>query len=132
MQGFITQRVTNYLNLAGIIALLPLAWDTTTNDPRRWRQRLRWALWSTMALSLCLLLWLHPRLDALLDPETSSILERGPFRSIHQLYLNASSFQWGCGLGYLALSVWGWFEMDRGAPKGEVGAEEGPGPPMPE
>ena len=33
-QGFVTQQVTNYLNLTGAIALVPLAWEAAVpGDP---------------------------------------------------------------------------------------------------
>ena len=39
-QGRITRRVTVYLNLAGAVALLPLAWDAAASADRaaRWRR----------------------------------------------------------------------------------------------
>src|SRR5262245_1552192 len=79
-QGFVTQRVSNYLNLAGAVALPLLAWDIAAGADPRWRRRLRWIVWAVLALTLALLAWMHGRLDALLDAEQWRILDRGTFR----------------------------------------------------
>jgi hypothetical protein len=112
-QGFITRRVTNYLNLAGAAALLPLAWDAAGRDGCAHRRRLRWACWAGMALTLGALFWMHGRLDALLDPETRSILDRHAFRPWHRLYLWVSTVQWAFALAYLLLAVLAWRGADR-------------------
>src|SRR5262249_56597146 len=55
-QGFITQQVTNYLNLSGAIALVPLAWEVVVSgDPSRRRRWFRGLLWTLMALALAAL-----------------------------------------------------------------------------
>lgn len=93
-QGFVTRRVTNYLNFAGAIALLPLAWDAWASRTMGWWwRRTRWLAWGGMVLALGLLAWLHLRLDALLDPEAFRILDRKAFRAEHQRYLLTSTFQ---------------------------------------
>src|SRR5437899_8924195 len=60
-QGFVTQRVSNYLNLAGAAALPLLAWDVLASRDVRWRRRLRWAVWAVLAGTLALLAWMHVR-----------------------------------------------------------------------
>jgi len=114
-QGFITRRVTNYLNLAGAVCLLPLAWDAAAaSGSSRW-QRVRWLAWLGMALALGLLAWLHPRLDALLDPDALRILSRSTFRAQHRWYLWVSTIQWACALVYAVATVCAWREEDRAA-----------------
>jgi hypothetical protein len=55
-QGFITRSVTNYLNLAGAVALAVWGWDllgmrgTSTGG-----RRLRWVIWAGLMLSLVVL-----------------------------------------------------------------------------
>jgi hypothetical protein len=113
-QGFVTRRVTNYLNLAGLIALPILAWDVATSrDPVARRRWVRWASWSGMALTLALLAWMHPHLDAFLDPVDFSIREHGTFCVWHSWYLHASTVQWGCALLYTLLALWAWRAEDR-------------------
>ena len=109
-QGFVTQQVSNYLNLAGGVALLVLAWELTTQaDPMRWRRRCRWIAWAVMVAALAVLLWLHIRLDTLVDPEQQVILDHDVFVPLHRLYLYVSTLQWLAGLAMLVLClhVWG-------------------------
>jgi hypothetical protein len=113
-QGFITRQVTNYLNIAGAVALLCLAWDSMeSKDPAAVRGRIRWVTWLVMVLSLAILVWLHGSLDELLDPETRSLLDRRPFRSLHRLYLWISTLQWGCAVVYSVLTLAAWRREDR-------------------
>lgn len=116
-QGFVTRRVTNYLNLSGAVALPLLAWDTAASAPRSGRlralRRLRWACWAGMALTLAVLVWLHGRLDALLDAGDFTILDPKRFSAEHRWYLHASTVQWLCAIVCGVLSVWTWREQDR-------------------
>lgn len=102
-QSLITTAVTNWLNLAGAIALVILTWDALERDPARGRRRVRLAMCGIMLLILGLLAWLHVE------------LERDFYRPYHKLYLWASTMQWACGLVYLALMLWTWRAQDRGA-----------------
>jgi hypothetical protein len=106
-QGAVTRQVTNYLNLAGGIGLIVLAWDVvaaTDTAPRRWTRGLAWA---GMALALAVLVGLHLHLDQLLDQPTPN-LHRQAFRFGHRVYLWVSTFQWACGLLYLASTLRSW------------------------
>jgi hypothetical protein len=121
-QGFVTRRVTNYLNLAGAVALPLLLWDIVAAKTRAFRRILPW---SAMALVLLLQVWLHPRLDELLDAESMSVLEQDRFYVAHQVYLIASAFQWLCALAFafLTLQVW----CDTPKPAGGAAAQSHPG-----
>jgi hypothetical protein len=55
---------------------------------------------------------MHPRLDALLDPEKMLILDRAAFRAEHERYLFISSVQWGACLVELGLALWAWRAAD--------------------
>ena len=69
-QGFITRLVAEQINVAGVICLVPLAWDfVAAGDPCRWRRWIRGLAVAGMVLALGLLFWLHPQLDQLLSPE---------------------------------------------------------------
>lgn len=110
-QGFITRRVTNYLNLAGAVALVPLAWDVVSAaDLSTRRRRARILCWLGMTVALVLLLWLHPRLDALLDLENQTLRDRTSFRAAHRWYLWISTVQWTLAVVYTGLTVWAWKE----------------------
>jgi hypothetical protein len=110
-QGFITQRVTNYLNLAGGIALVPLAWDVAVERRSR-RKQARWLTLFGMIVAQGLLIWLHARLDELLDPETQAILYRQAFGRLHRAYLWISTVQWGGAVLFALLTLWAWRSDD--------------------
>jgi hypothetical protein len=113
-QGLITQQVTNYLNLAGAVALVPLAWDVAVSGDGSLRRRVfRWASWAGMALALALLAWLHPRLDELLDNASLSIADPPLFRERHRVYLWTSTVQWALGVAYTLLMLLAWRAEDR-------------------
>src|SRR4051794_22077537 len=112
-QGFITRSVTNYLNLAGAVALAACGWDLASDrGPAR---RSRWMLWGSLGLTLGLLAWLHPSLDRQLDPEGYRVLDRPLFRSLHRRYLTISTVQWAGSILLLALTVRAWMVEDRRA-----------------
>jgi hypothetical protein len=124
-QGFLTRQVTNWLNLSGAVALLPLAWDAAaSHDSSARRRRLRWLTWLVMLIALGWLAWLHLGLDELLDPGVSRILDRNTFRTGHRWYLWLSSIQWGCGVLYAGLTLWAWRTEDY-----QSGAGSKAGPP---
>jgi hypothetical protein len=113
-QGFITRQVTEYLNLSGGIALAVLAWDVAaTADSSRPRRATRALAWLGMTAALVLLVWLHPHLDALLDPEAARVLDRKAFRRLHRLYLWGSTVQWGFGVLYTWTTLAAWRAEDR-------------------
>lgn len=108
-QGFLTRLVTNCLNWSGLVCLMVLAAELlTSNDPSRYRLWLRRLCWAGLALSLVGLFVLHPRLDALLDPEQSRVLNRSLFRPRHRLYLWVSTVQWLITLVYLLCTLLAW------------------------
>jgi hypothetical protein len=113
-QGFITRLVTRSMNVAGAVALVPFAWDCAAcRDPKRRRRRLRGLAWVILFLTLGLLFWLHPRLDAYLDPEVFTIANRREFRTLHRIYLWVSTVQWGAGVVYTALMLISWRAEDQ-------------------
>jgi hypothetical protein len=112
-QGFITRRVTDYLNLAGAIALPILAWDlVAVADTAPWRRWLRWLALVVASITLALLVWLHNRLDGLLDSERLAILDRQAYLREHELYLHISTVKWIACLVGLGLSLWAWRAED--------------------
>jgi hypothetical protein len=114
-QGFITRQVTDYLNLSGTIALVPLAWDAAVSgDPSRRRRRLRWLSWLGMVVALAGLLWLHSQMNELVDVAGQEVLDHARFRTNHRVYLWVSTVQWGLALLYAGLTLWAWKEEDGG------------------
>lgn len=107
-QGLITRRVTNYLNLAGAVALVPLLWDAAVSRAHPTRQRLRLASWLGMATALGVLAWMHGVMEGLIDPESGRLFDRGLFRIQHRSYLWVSTAQWACAIVYLLLALQDW------------------------
>jgi hypothetical protein len=113
-QGWITRSVTNYLNLAGMVALGIWALDiATASEPAVWRYRIRWTLWTVLLLALGLQGWLHLRLDDLLDLDLFRIVDRPHFRILHKWYLLVSTVQWGGSLLLVAVTLLTWRAEDR-------------------
>ena len=110
-QGFVTQSVTNYLNVAGAVALALWCWDITTGRAAGVR-RLRWIGWGFLLVLLGVLVWLHPRLDALLNADGFRILDRPSYRLLHQWYLAVSTIQWIVAILLVGLTIWAWKESD--------------------
>jgi hypothetical protein len=61
-----------------------------------------------MAISLALLLWLHGRLDGLLDVQNQAVLEPRLFRTLHREYLWISTTQWALCVGYMVMMLYAW------------------------
>lgn len=112
-QGMITRVVTDYLNLTGAAALVPLAWDVAAADGELRRRRARWLAWGLMAVMQAVLFWLHGHLNALVDPERATLLDATAFRTGHRWYLWVSTIQWGAGIAYVILMLFAWRWQDR-------------------
>lgn len=102
-QGAITARVTDALNLLGVVGIAIVAWDlAVTRDPSRRRTAARWCCWAAAMVCQYLLLVFHPILISLMDPGRMYVTIREPFYPLHRLYLWASTVQWLAGV----LLVW--------------------------
>lgn len=121
-QGWITRSVTNYLNVAGAVALALWGCDLLAEPGLSLRRRrLRWLSWWLLVLALGVLVWVHLRLDELLDLEQSIILDRSRFRSLHRRYLAVSTAQWlGC-ITLSALTLQSWRDGDARPSDGAKG-----------
>ncbi|HSQ58530.1 MAG TPA: hypothetical protein VLM40_22610, partial [Gemmata sp.] len=59
-QGPITSRVTDWLNVLGIVALLTMAWDLNySRDGSSRRIAARWWIWGVVLVGQLFLLFLH-------------------------------------------------------------------------
>jgi hypothetical protein len=95
-QGFITQRVTNELNLmgAGVLAML------LANMVKQ-RGRLLTATWLVLAATQVALVAMHRWLDAMLDASTQEIADGERFYKRHGIYLDVTAVQWAALLVHL-------------------------------
>lgn len=108
-QGFVTQQVTDKLNLIGGPTILMMLIDLIYF--RRTRSR-KMNLWFTATLTGIAVLWfvlliVHPMLDAMLQPEHEHVLDDAKFYSLHRVYLWTSTIQWLLCWVWLALYVSG-------------------------
>jgi hypothetical protein len=96
-QGFITQRVTNQLNIVacGVLALL------LVNVIRR-GGRLLIGSWLILLLTQVALFVMHPWLDAMLDSTTQEISDGALFYKRHGIYLDVTAVQWAT----LLIQLW--------------------------
>ena len=92
-QGFVTQQVTNRLNLLATVALV-LSTRFVFCGRRRWLT----GIWVVVAATLIALVAVHWRLDAMLDAETLSVVDDDRFYAIHRVYLWLTTAQWVAGL----------------------------------
>ena len=113
-QGAITARVTDALNVLGLVGVALFALELSlTRDPDRRRTARRWWAWCVAMLCQFLLLYFHLLLDAFMDPGRQRVVIRPPFYPLHRAYLWASTVQWVACL----LLTWGtlraWKAEDR-------------------
>jgi hypothetical protein len=112
--GLITQRVSGWLNLIGVGALVILLWDVFA----LWRIKAKWmrwvlvSLWVVMAGVQVWLFLLHPNLDRQIDLETRDLVNRMQFRSVHTFYVTLSTVQWAAGLVYVFCALCAWRCVD--------------------
>ncbi len=112
-QGFITRRVTFYLNLVAATALAVLLAEVLlTADPSR-RRWVRLGLWGVMAVCQVGLFVGHSYLDDRLQPKGMLILDPETFRPVHRLYLWTHTVQWGAGLLFIGLMLRAWMKEDQ-------------------
>lgn len=104
--GFITQEVTRWLNVAGVVAMSILL----VNMLLGWRQsgrrltRLLMITWVVMAAIEIELFILHPVLDRMLVTQpVREILDTDRFDNWHRVYLLSTTAQWFFGVAH----VWG-------------------------
>jgi hypothetical protein len=104
--GFITQRVTHWLNFAGVVALsiflanIALGWRASSRVVRR----ILVISWIAMVAIEVELFIMHPMLDRLLITQpVRDILDVDRFDMLHRVYLISTTVQWGFGV----VHVWG-------------------------
>jgi hypothetical protein len=108
-QGFITQQVTNWLNIVGTSGTIILA----CNLKFLWRKegipRYRLAVTcGLMLLAQAALLILHPLMDKLLDASVHSVNEPVEFYRLHRVYLMTVTALWLGGISHLWFLLKSW------------------------
>ena len=98
LQGLVTQRVTNALNVFGLLAHAAYLWELLATPGRK---RVRWALWAASLILLGGLSAIHTVMDSLIGP----VGVEGDFRRWHIAYLWLSTGQWVIALVLLWLTM---------------------------
>ena len=99
-QGFITQEVSRWINVAGVAAIIVLAWNTRVlfkNSNAVLRYLLGGSL-MVITLFQIELFVLHPFLDRLLDAKAHRLIDGDSFDLLHRIYLGSATLQWGVGV----------------------------------
>jgi len=112
-QGFITQSVTNCLNVAGVVCVSLWGLSLWFEAPKaRWEGRLSWGLWWAIVAMLVVLVGLHPLMDGSLDSGNRSVLDETRFDWMHGVYIATSTAQWLASLALLGLTLRAWQTAD--------------------
>lgn len=108
-QGFITRRVTVWLNYIGGGCLLAYAVDSTIG---RYCRRLRQFLCIASIIILLVLFSLHNVMNGYLNPDEHIIIEKHTFYRLHAIYLILSGVQWMVMLAAIWLMLAAWRAAD--------------------
>ena len=113
-QGAITARVTDTLNVIGVIALAGLALDLIfARNPSRRRAVCRWSAWLLAVACQGLLFYLHLRLESHMDDERRYVTTLTQFYPLHRVYLWTSTVQWAACLLLTWWTLRAWRAEDR-------------------
>ncbi len=106
--GFITQHVSNALNLlAGVVLVLLLINGVIAQRKKAPLVRGLWITWAIMAIALAALVWLHPIMDEHLNESAFTLRDKPKFNDLHQIYLAITTLQWAAAMAHLwCLTVW--------------------------
>ena len=104
-QGFITRRVTWYLNLLAIPALALWAWELLVAPRPR---GFRWVCLILLTVMFAGQLLIHSHLDSHLDAEEMRVHDRASFSAWHAAYLSLSTAQWALAVTLLGLTLRIW------------------------
>ena len=100
-QGFVTQKVTDWLNLIGAASLVIFLAQALLS-----KSRLLLATWGVMLVCQITLFLMHWQLDLLADAKTMAISDSKRFGSLHETYELVATALWIAGMVYLGGLVW--------------------------
>ena len=112
--GFITQKVTFWLNLIGLACLAYFAWNMLrdwsglTGSLRRWLAT-SWIVMVAMSPGLFIT---HGLMDRLLESPGFKIHHIGHFTDLHTVYLGFATVQWTAAMLHIGLSLAAWRQLD--------------------
>lgn len=118
-QGFVTQRVTVWLNAIGLACIAVLLWEWQAGLALK-RSRPTLVMLVMLGLSSLALIVLHQMLGRLLDAETMEVINGSRFYQTHRAYLWVSILQW-----LLCVALWRQYAI--GPQRRELQAKTGDG-----
>ncbi|HET6248271.1 MAG TPA: DUF4149 domain-containing protein [Tepidisphaeraceae bacterium] len=111
-QGLVTQQVTGWLNLIGIVALAILLWNVLATPRRaKWAYWTAMATWIVMALVQIALFVLHPIMDRLIVK--GHVTDEDRFVKLHGIYGAISTAQWACGVIHVIAILYIWTVIEH-------------------
>ena len=108
-QGFITQQVTNWINLIALFALTVFLWNLIAmRGQGRWALRLAVISWMGMALIQIALFPLHVIMDRGIDGTNRRLFDAPHFDSLHDIYVSLATAQWFLGVFFVIVAMYQW------------------------
>jgi hypothetical protein len=110
-RSLITQEVTQWMNLAGTLAILAMFADLWASplEGKRWR----WIAWLAMALPQPIVIFLHRELSRQMAAAGFQSSGLSGFLMWHRAYLSCNAIQWLGGMAFAVLSIRAWRDEDR-------------------
>ena len=115
-QGRITRTVAWWLNVAGVVALLPMGWDVIAGPAPGRRKHWRRLLYLSVVVLQALLIWLYFQMDGLFNRDTLRLSDESLFDVRHRVYLWLCSVQWSCCVLFLFATLQAWRAEDANSP----------------
>jgi hypothetical protein len=114
--GFITQRVTNWINVAGGVASAVFLINLISLPAGRRAVRIGLTVtWAAISILQAGLIGLHPVLDRMLDASSHQVVDEDHFYSLHRAYLIMTMAQQCAGLVHVYCLLRFWQSLDRTA-----------------
>jgi hypothetical protein len=110
-QGFVTQPVSNRLNILGAVVIIALAWNawSVRRDASPRARRMLAISWAVLAIAQLVLVALHWRLDGMVDLTTRSIAsDHATFSATHRSYLLVATVQWLAAITHAVTVGYAW------------------------
>ncbi len=112
--GLITQRVTQWLQFAGVLTVVFMLWNTVLVGKVSRKYGFTLALCSLILIcSLAGLMLVHAQLDAVIDANALEITNRDAFTIGHRRYNQLTTIEWISSLSYLIITTVAWRRIDR-------------------
>lgn len=105
--GFVTQVVTDRMNLIGLVAVVLLFAQLATHWQifAPWRRVLLGISWLILAITLAWLFQLHDAIDTLLDFQQRVVTDDNAFELVHNRYEMVATIQWLVAVIHLAVML---------------------------